>query len=866
MMFNPIHRSSPTRIMGLSSGFDTDNLIQQMMRVHQMRIDNKMRSRTVLQWRQETHNSLRDQVNMFRNTFLRSTGATGMLNRTMYNSVFANVMAGGRASNLASVSVTQNAPVGLIKILEATKATGASVSSANRINATMNTRVSTLGLTEPITIKNDTVGNINFNLSGSYNSITDGIDNYTLSTDNLNSIISQFRSAYGPDSVSIDEADSSIRILTIPGGEGGTDKTIRLTSDMTIGALTAAFKGDPLSASAANLDVKVNYNTGRVEMNLPGVPREPITIAADDTIDSIIAKLKSAGLFESEEGDIVKVTLPGGSEFEIDKSIHTNGAEVLELFNITPGTDGKGVIDLPETPRSMSFALSGTVANMLSAIRAAGGTVSEDGKKVTFEDPDTGVVTEIDDVDFTKSLGDILSGTTPPPLGAIDYQKGTVSLTLGDKDITFNLGGVIGNMINQINNAGGTIYANGSVGLRISEVDPETKLPTSDSPGDITFNLGDNIGKILSDITAFGWLSGVTVDDGSVNIRNLATKEETFTPGENMTVRQLIDKVNGLGIGVKMSFDELAQRFSLESTVTGNGFKLDIKGLEKLGLGDGVYPIPPAPGVAPPTHGTAKLLINGIEETVHFSDNVIVLAGGAVRITINDDIKPGDEVEIEIKRDSTQAVNNIKSAVDSFNAILKRIDDMLKDRKGVNERGYTALTDEEKAVMSEKQIEEWEAIAKKGIMRGDPGLQSVLNRLRDDIINGVRTVQEKTGHHFMSLSGGQIVINEDRLKAALEDRPEDVADFFAKIENGKGTGLFYDMEKRLSDFVNTSQIRTRQNLENSIREVNLQMERMTLKMYAEEDKLYRQFAAMETALSKLQQQGDWMTSMLGGQQ
>ena len=54
-----------------------------------------------------------------------------------------------------------------------------------------------------------------------------------------------------------------------------------------------------------------------------------------------------------------------------------------------------------------------------------------------------------------------------------------------------------------------------------------------------------------------------------------------------------------------------------------------------------------------------------------------------------------------------------------------------------------------------------------------------------------------------------------------------------------------------------------QNLENSIRRVNEQMEKLTMKMYAEEDKLYKMFAAMETAMSNIQSQGDWFNAMLG---
>jgi flagellar hook-associated protein 2 len=54
------------------------------------------------------------------------------------------------------------------------------------------------------------------------------------------------------------------------------------------------------------------------------------------------------------------------------------------------------------------------------------------------------------------------------------------------------------------------------------------------------------------------------------------------------------------------------------------------------------------------------------------------------------------------------------------------------------------------------------------------------------------------------------------------------------------------------------------NLEDSIRRNNEQVTRMQNRMFAEEDRLFRQFAAMETAMSRMQSQGDWFTAMLGG--
>jgi len=76
------------------------------------------------------------------------------------------------------------------------------------------------------------------------------------------------------------------------------------------------------------------------------------------------------------------------------------------------------------------------------------------------------------------------------------------------------------------------------------------------------------------------------------------------------------------------------------------------------------------------------------------------------------------------------------------------------------------------------------------------------------------------------------------------------------------------MNDIMNNFVsaNGSANRSIRALEGSIRRSNEQIGRMQERMFAEEDRLYRQFAAMESAMSKLQSQGDWFTAMLGGLQ
>jgi flagellar hook-associated protein 2 len=175
--------------------------------------------------------------------------------------------------------------------------------------------------------------------------------------------------------------------------------------------------------------------------------------------------------------------------------------------------------------------------------------------------------------------------------------------------------------------------------------------------------------------------------------------------------------------------------------------------------------------------------------------------------------------------------------------------------------------------MTDRQVEEWEAIARKGILRNDAALERLARDLRGSFfaeIEGLGMRPSDLGlstGNFFDRTGGQIFINEDRLRAALEEDPDRVMSVFTRQGSTNAEqGLVTRINRIVGDFVSfagPSNTATR-NLERSIRSVNDQIDRMTERMWAEEDRLYRQFAAMERAMSQLQSQGDWMSAMLGG--
>ena len=358
----------------------------------------------------------------------------------------------------------------------------------------------------------------------------------------------------------------------------------------------------------------------------------------------------------------------------------------------------------------------------------------------------------------------------------------------------------------------------------------------------------------------------------------------TVTLHRNMTVNDMVREVNQKVSGVTMAYDALKDEFRIETNerrdpLTGEvldrtGETLTLSGqlFEELGLITG--------GTQTFDNAqNAEFYVNGeINPRVSFSNS---FEFRRLNITLNNtfnELTPtttniDDVINVEVARDVDAAVNKIKSFIDSYNTIISKLEKLLRERKTSSEAGYAPLTDEEKSQMSEKQIEEWESIAKKGLLRNDNALNSMVTSLRRalfDEIEGVGLSPSQigitTGGYFDG-TGGMIVLDEDRLREALEEDPEKVMNVFMANPSStdyKERGLLYRMSDIMGGYLSDGATNTLDSLDRSIRQANAQIQRLQEKMWREEDRLYKQFAAMETALSNMQSQGDWFSAMLGG--
>ena len=271
----------------------------------------------------------------------------------------------------------------------------------------------------------------------------------------------------------------------------------------------------------------------------------------------------------------------------------------------------------------------------------------------------------------------------------------------------------------------------------------------------------------------------------------------------------------------------------------------------------------------------AEILIRygtGQEQVVKRNSNQFSIDG--LNITLNPEVtfEPGVPIVFQSKSNADNVVANIKEMIEAYNDIMATVN---KDVKTRPNRNFQPLTDEQKKEMTENQIKEWEDKAKQGLLFSDPMLLSLANEMRFIFSNpqmveiGITTSRDYN-------DSGKIMINEERLRLALESDPDGVEEIFIGT-NGAMPKVKAVVDKYAST-LNQSTIpgrvyrgalieragladsATEQNndLYRRIIETEKAIENLQRSLAREEARYYRQFAALETYLARMSQQSAWM--------
>ncbi len=295
----------------------------------------------------------------------------------------------------------------------------------------------------------------------------------------------------------------------------------------------------------------------------------------------------------------------------------------------------------------------------------------------------------------------------------------------------------------------------------------------------------------------------------------------------------------------------------------------EIKNLLSIGdLGD---------NIANKTRGEdATINLNDVE---FVSDNNTFEING-LTITVNATTAENEVVTLTTQDDTDGIYDMVRDFIKEYNAIINQMDKLYNAKSA---KGYEPLTEEEKEEMSESAIEDWEKKIKDSVLRRDSTLSTIASSLKEIMMSGIKVggdtlylsnfgietlsyftaaENEKNAYHISGDADDPTTSgNADKLKSAIASDPEKVISFFTELSRNLYSKLSDLM--RGTEYSSSYTLYDDKKMKEDYDDYTNKISDLEKKLNAYEDKWYAKFAAMETAMAKMQNNASAVTSLLG---
>lgn len=393
--------------------------------------------------------------------------------------------------------------------------------------------------------------------------------------------------------------------------------------------------------------------------------------------------------------------------------------------------------------------------------------------------------------------------------------------------------------------------------------------------------------KAVSDtaaaVTGSTKLTDMGIADGTTYTMTVGSgsdaKTYTYTIDQTTTLKSLAAQFSKMG--VTASYDEKQGRFFVNSAESGAAYDFTLTAdnadaVSKLGLD--------AASATKVDAADAIVVYNGA--TFQQASNNFSLNG--LNFTINDVTTAKDEqgnikdnpIRMTVTTDTDTIYNAVKSFVKEYNSLIKEMNTLYNADRA---KDYEPLTSDEKENMSEKEIEEWEQKIKDSLLRRDDKLSSLTSSMRTTLNKSVEytNTNGETKRYSLASFGintgrwneyGQLHINgdpddadykdyDDKLRAAIEEDPGALIQTLSTL----GGELYTNFQKAMksSDYSSALTFYDDKQMDKEISNYDDKIAKLQEKMNDVEDRYYKQFAAMESALAKLQSSQSSLSSLFG---
>ncbi len=819
--------NSRLRLTGFSSGLDTDSIISKLMDIEKTKIHKVQRAKQLLEWKRDGYRDITSKLRSFSDEYFNVLKpATNFRSSSSFASF--NVTSGSETV----VTAKANA--------DATSKTHSIIVSALATSAKV---AGTSGLADSVKGSN-TISSLNlegkqldFTLDGVTKTIN--LHNYSSVADLETNIETALADVFGSGKIDVLTTGDQLEFKMML---GGSTLSVKDSTNSFIGSLGySAGQKNYIEGSNVNTNYS-SYTNGSFKLTLGSGTAQNINITDASDINDLTSKIQSAIDANAELGGKIKVTNNGSK-----LSFQTVSGEAVKLNS----GDTNNVLD------KLGFANGATVTGTSSNLIDLSG--NEQGKSFIINVNGVDKTIQIDQ-DYSD-LNDMAAYIKAQIGGTVNVAKDSASnrlvfSTSGNDKIIFNKGpedGLLKLGFAATDNKSSAISLNSS--LDSIKTNFINDLNVSDPNANVTFAI-----------------NGQTIDVG-----------KTYA---NATLSDVMNAINNSNAGVKMSYDSLTDKFSLESKTQGATSTIALTDsssglLKSMGVLDGTY-----------TQGTdAEFTLDGVSGMKR-SSNEFTIDG----VTYSLKGLSADAVNINVEGDIDAVINNIKGFVSKYNELLDTINGKLSEKK---DRSYTPLVDEEKDAMSDDEVKKWEDKAKSGILSNDSILSNVVNNMRRALYDKVEGVDLSLYDIGISTGlyqdRGKLIIDETKLKDALNNNYNKVVKLFTNESQYSYSQSLDDSEKRATRYsesglaqrlfdIMQDNIRTTRNsngqkgilLEKAgyigdgseytnliAKEIDTKdslIDTLVNKMMDKEEWYYSRFSIMESALSDMQSQSSWLSS------
>ena len=376
--------------------------------------------------------------------------------------------------------------------------------------------------------------------------------------------------------------------------------------------------------------------------------------------------------------------------------------------------------------------------------------------------------------------------------------------------------------------------------------------------------------------------SKTTTETATIFNVKVGDKTTQIKIGSTTKVSGLLSQLNAAGLNA--SFDETQQRFYISSKTSGAAGNFEITAdssdknsqatIDALCLNTSSTDTTKQASMVTGQDGTIKL--NGVEYTS--TDNQYSVDG--LSITASGETT-GDGITITTNVDKQGIYDKIKDFFSKYNEVINKINKLYNAHSA---KDYEPLTDDEKAAMSDTEVEKWESKIKSALLRKDTTLGDIISSMNSAMqgqltVNGtkmslvsdlgIHTLSyfsvEKDENYAFHIDGDEddasVSGNTDKLMKAINEDPDKVIDFMKALSSNLYDKLGTKMKSTSLSSAYT--IYNDKEMASEYSDYTTLISKWETKLEDMEDSYYKKFSSMESALTKMQSSTSSLSSMLG---